>query len=506
MAELILGGNGKLKVTVDASTLNRHGLIAGATGTGKTVSLQVLVEQLSLAGVPVFVPDIKGDLSGLATPGKDHPKVQERVTYIGLDNHSFRSMPCVFWDINGDKGHPIRTTVSELGPLLLSNLLELTETQTGILYACFREADNRGWLMLDLDDLNSMLQWLADNAEELRAEYGNIAVSSVGAIKRRLLVLEEQGLDKFLGEPAVEVSDLLRTDQNGCGMVNILEAAKLIEQAPQLYATMLLWLLSELYEDLPEAGDLDKPKLVIFIDEAHLVFKTANKTLLEKIEQTVRLIRSKGVGVFFITQSPLDIPDTVAGQLGLKIQHALRAFTAKDKKSLKAVAENFRPNDAFDTLTVLPELGIGEALVSCLDTSGRPQMVEKTLMSPPCSKIGPLAENELKAVIKQSPHGNKFDERINRESAHELLLKRAEQRIENTAPPPTNNRPAKNRTTKTTTSTRSSGSSSRSRSSPGSRRQSTGEAFVKSVSRAIGSQLGRQIVRGIMGSIFKGRR
>ena len=484
MATLVLGGNGSEQITVESATLNRHGLVAGATGTGKTVSLQVLIEQLSQAGVPVIVPDIKGDLSGLAAAGKPHPKIDERLQYIAIEQHEFKGMPVVFWDLEGDKGHPIRTTMTEMGPLLLSDLLELNDTQTGILYACFSEADKQGWLLLDLDDLNSMLNWVADNAKELRAEYGNISSASIGAIRRRLLVLREQGLEKFMGEPAVEVEDFMHL-KDGQGVVNILSAAKLVEQSPRLYSTMLLWLLSELYEDLPEAGDLDKPKLVLCIDEAHLVFANAGKALLEKLEQVVRLIRSKGVGVIFITQNPLDIPEAVAGQLGLKIQHALRAFTAKDKRAIKAVADNFRENPKLDTLAVLPDLGTGEALVSSLDEKGRPKMVEQTLMSPPFSKIGPITLEEIKAVVKQSPHGNKFDESIDRESAHELLLKRAEKKVaeQTPEPEPTKKAPARR----------------------GRRRQTAGEAFVKSVSREVGRQFGRQLVRGIMGSLFKGR-
>ncbi len=488
MAKLVLGGNGSRQIVADSSTLNRHGLIAGATGTGKTVSLQVLIEQLSLAGVPVFVPDVKGDLTGIAAPGSQHAKVQERVDYIGLTNHKFAAMPTIFWDVKGEKGHSLRTTISEMGPLLLANLLELNETQTGVLYACFREADKHGWLMMDLDDLNAMMQWVADNSDELKADYGNISSASVGAIKRRLIIMEEQGLQEFIGEPAVQISDFMRVDSSGHGHVNVLQAASLIQHSPRLYSTLLLWLLSELYEDLPEVGDLDRPKLVIFLDEAHLVFNSASKTLLEKIEQTVRLIRSKGVGVVFITQSPLDIPNEVAGQLGLKIQHALRAFTAKDKKAVKAVAENFRTNDAFDTFTVLPDLGVGEALISCLDDKARPQAVERTLMSPPMSKIGPIPNSELKQIVEQSPFGKMFDVRFDRESAHEILQKRAESKV----PVPEKEKEKQAPKTKTRSQGRS--------------RQSTGEAFIKSLTRSVGSQIGRQIVRGILGSIFKGNK
>ncbi len=495
MADLVLGGNGEKQIAISASTLNRHGLIAGATGTGKTVSLQVLVEQLSLAGVPVFVPDIKGDLSGLAAAGTPHPKITERVEYIGLNTMPFSAMPVVFWDILEKSGHPLRTTVSEMGPLLLANLLELNETQTGVLYACFTEADERGWMLLDIDDLKSMLSWVAEHAKELKADYGNISSASVGAIKRRLVVLEAQGIEHFLGEPALELADLMRTDMSGRGLVNILDAATLIQQSPRLYSSVLLWLLAELFEDLPEVGDQSKPKLVIFLDEAHLIFDSADKSLIKKIEQVVRLIRSKGVGIIFITQSPLDIPADIAGQLGLKIQHALRAFTARDKKALKAVAESFRENPNFDTKSVLPELGTGEALISNLDENGIPQIVEKTLMSPPHSQIGPIDDQQRQEQIKRSPHGDKYTQRVNRESAHEVLRKRAEQQITAKAPPPKTSKPSRSQSTprqSTPGKTRRSSS-----------RQSAGEAFIKSVTRAIGSQLGRRIARGILGSIFK---
>lgn len=482
MNELVLGGNGSQRVTVPIRTLNRHGLIAGATGTGKTVTLQVLVENLSAAGVPVFLADIKGDLSGLCCAGKPHKKIDERLQHMGVKDHSFKPAPSVFWDLAGKSGHPIRTTISEIGPLLFANLLELNETQTGVLYACFREADSNGMLMLDLDDLNSMLSWLSTNAKELKSEYGNISSSSIAAIKRRLMVLESQGLDSFLGEPAISLADLMQTDKKGHGIINIFDASKLVHTSPRLYSTLLIWLLSELFEELPELGDPDKPVFAIFLDEAHLLFDGAPKSLQDKIEQVVRLIRSKGVGVFFITQSPLDLPASVAGQLGLKIQHALRAFTPKDKKMIKAVAESFRPNPNFSTVDVLPQLGIGEALISALDEEGRPLPVEKTLLAPPSSRIGPANANERKTVIQNSPHFGRFEESINRESAHEILQKRAETLMKESEA--VKKQPTKKKTR-------------------GRQRQSAGESFIKSLSRAVGSQLGRKIVRGLLGSLFK---
>lgn len=478
MTSLLIGGNGKQPVTMDMRMANRHGLIAGATGTGKTVSLQVLAEQFSAAGVPVFLPDVKGDLSGLASAGTPHPKITERLQYIGLEEPGFSAAPVVFWDLHGTLGHPLRTTISEIGPLLLANLLELNETQTGVIYAVFKIADDQGWLLLDLDDLNTMLQFAADNASSLQSTYGNISAASIGAIRRRLLVLEEQGLRLFLGEPALQISDLMRCDSQGQGFINILDVSRLLHQSPRLYATMLLWLLSELFEDLPETGDADKPRLVMFLDEAHLLFNGASPVLVDKIEQVVRLIRSKGVGVFFVTQSPLDIPERVLGQLGLKIQHALRVFTPKDRRAVAAIADNFRENPDFKTVEVLPELGVGEALVSTLDDKGRPTPVEKTLIRPPRSRIGAITQSERTMQLQQSPHKGRFDQIINRDSAHEILAERARAQMQKPVEPV----PKKSR---------------------GRSRQSVGEAFVKSITRTIGSQLGRQIARGILGSIFK---
>ena len=467
---------------------NRHGLIAGATGTGKTVTLQILAESFSRLGVPVFTADIKGDLSGLSTAGSPHPKIDERLVKIPLKSFQQRPYPVVFWDIFGEHGHPIRSTISEMGPLLLSNLLGLNDTQSGILYGCFKVADDQGLLLLDLKDLRSMLTWMGNNANELRSEYGNISSASIGAIQRKLLVLEEQGAAHFFGEPAVKLTDLMQIDFSGNGVISILDATKLMIQAPRVYSSFLLWLLSELFEQLPEIGDPDKPKLVFFFDEAHLLFDHAPKMLIDKIEQVVRLIRSKGVGIFFITQSPLDIPEDILGQLGLKIQHALRAFTPKDRKVIKSVAQSFPSNPEFDTEALITDLGIGEALVSVLDEKGRPLPVQRTLIRPPESRIGPLPEEERQERIERSPLKGRYDNVMDRESAYEILKERAKERQiqldelerENTK--------------------------EKSQSKSGSKRQSLGEAFIKSASRSIGSQVGRQIIRGIMGSLFGGRR
>lgn len=423
--ELLIGGNDKGQVIMNAAMANRHGLIAGATGTGKTVTLQVLAEGFSKLGVPVFMADVKGDLSGLSRPGKAHAKIDERVALINIDDYQARQYPTVFWDLFGINGHPFRTTISELGPLLLSTLLELNDTQTGILYSAFRIADDNEWLLLDLKDLRALLSWMGENAKELKSEYGNISSARVGAIQRRLLVLQEQKAEHFFGEPAASIEDIMKTDFSGNGVISIMDVTKLISSSPRLYSTFLLWLLSELFEELPEVGDTDRPKLVFFFDEAHLLFDQAPKPLLEKVEQVVRLIRSKGVGVYFISQSPLDIPEDVLGQLGLRVQHALRAFTPKDRKAIKAVAENFRENPELNTKQVITELSIGEALVSTLDAKGSPTIVERTLIRPPESQMGPLTANERKEQIKRSPFSGKYDAAVDRNSAYEMLKERA---------------------------------------------------------------------------------
>ena len=466
---------------------NRHGVISGATGTGKTVTLQILAEGFSRLGVPVFLADIKGDLSGIATAGQAHEKVDERVTGIGIADFQFRGNPSVFWDLFGRNGHPVRTTMSDLGPLLLSNLLELNDTQTGVIYSGFKIADNEGLLLLDLKDLRAMLNWMGENSAALSKQYGNITSASIGAIQRRLLVLEEQGAEHFFAEPALELDDFCRTDFSGNGVISILDATELTTKSPRLYATFLLWMLSELFETLPEVGDSDRPKLVLFFDEAHLLFNQAPKVLIDKIEQIVRLIRSKGVGVYFISQSPLDIPAPILGQMGLKIQHALRAFTPADRKVLKSVAQTFRPNPGFDTETVLQELKTGEALVSVLNKDGSPTPVERTLIRPPESKIGPLTEEQRSELIGRSPFKGRYDQMVDRESAYEMLKHKAEQQAFQ----------AQAASDLKTSTTRRSGASNR---------QSVGEALIKSTARTIGSQLGRQIVRGIMGSLLGGKR
>jgi DNA helicase HerA-like ATPase len=492
--EILLGGNGQNQVKLPAATANRHGMIAGATGTGKTVSLQILAEGFSRIGVPVFLADVKGDLSGLGHAGKEHEKITARLQTIGIEDFSLQPSPVLFWDLFAKMGHPIRTTISDMGPLLLSNLLELNDTQTGILYSAFSIADDNGLLLLDLKDLRSLLNWMGDNAKELSSEYGNITRASIGAIQRRFLVLEEQGAEHFFGEPAVRLEDLMITDFSGRGVISVLDVTQLINQSPRLYATFLLWLLAELFEQLPEVGDPEKPKLAIFFDEAHLLFDRAPRALVDKIEQVVRLIRSKGVGVFFISQSPLDIPTDILGQLGLKIQHALRAFTPKDKKAVRTVAETFRQNSQLDTETVITELGTGEALVSVLDLKGSPTPVERVLIRPPESRIGPLTPDERGELFGRSPLKGRYDEEIDRESAFEMLKKRAEEEARMEAAERARKEQEKEEKKK--------GGSIW---TGNSRRQGVAEAMIKSVARSVGSSLGRRIVRGILGSLLGGK-
>ena len=404
---------------------NRHGLVTGATGTGKTVTLQVLAEGLSRAGVSVFAADIKGDLSGISERGEDKEAFVSRAKSLGLD-YQADQFPVLFWDLFGDQGHPIRATILEVGPLLLSRLMDLNEVQEGVLNICFRVADEQGLLVLDLKDLRAMLGYISDRAAELTAHYGNVSKTTIGTIQRALLVLENQGGNQFFGEPALDLKDFIRTDRDGRGYVNILAADKLMSN-PRLYATFLLWLLSELFEQLPEVGDLPKPKLCFFFDEAHLLFTDAPKALLDKIEQVVRLIRSKGVGVYFVTQNPLDVPDKVLAQLGNRVQHALRAFTPRDQKAVKAAAETFRPNPKLDTAKVIMELGKGEALVSFLEGNGTPSMVERCMIRPPSGRVGPISEDERKALMASSPVKGKYDQAIDRESAYEILQKRMQE-------------------------------------------------------------------------------
>jgi DNA helicase HerA-like ATPase len=490
---LLIGGSDNGPCYLDARMANRHGLIAGATGTGKTVTLQNLAESFSRIGVPVFLADVKGDLSGLAAAGKSHPKIDARVKKLALDDFQFRAVPTVFWDLTGVKGHNIRTTISDMGPLLLSSLLDLNDTQSGVLYSCFKIADDNGLLLLDLKDLRAMLIWMADNAKTLQAEYGNISGASVGAIQRKLLVLEEQGAEDFFNEPAVNLDDLMKTDFSGYGVVNVLDASTLIHKSPKLYASFLLWLLAELFENLPEVGDAERPKFVLFFDEAHLLFDDAPDALLDKIEQVVRLIRSKGVGVFFISQSPMDIPEEVLGQLGMKIQHALRAFTPTDRKAVRAAASSFRQNPGIDTEQLITELGVGEALVSVLDAQGRPTPVEHVYIKPPESRIGPLTDEERKEYLLRSPYRGRYDQVIDRESAYEMLKRKAEQQAQAAAASAEEDLRVKQQAKEKAASTRHS------------TRQTPVEAMITSAARSVGSQLGRQIMRGIMGSLF-GRR
>ena len=422
-----LGANGE-RQTLHLARANRHGLVAGATGTGKTVTLQTIAEQFSADGVPVFLADVKGDLSGICMPGSHDFKhadvLEQRAKDLGMTDYAYRDNPAVFWDIYGKKGHPIRTTISEMGPLLLSRLLDLNETQEGVLTIAFRYADDNALLLLDFDDLQQVLIAVAENAGSLAAKYGNVSKASVGTIQRQLLAFESQGADKFFGEPAFEINDFIRTDEQGRGYINIL-AADTLMQSPKLYATFLLWLLSELFEALPEVGDPDKPCLVFFFDEAHLLFDDAPQALFDKVEQVVRLVRSKGVGVFFISQNPIDIPEKIAGQLGNRVQHALRAFTPRDQKAIKAAADTFRINPDLNVETAITELKVGEALVSTLDMEGAPSIVQRTLIAPPRSRLGPVTDKERAIIQSISPVAGKYDTLVNRESAAEVLAQKA---------------------------------------------------------------------------------
>ena len=494
IAKLTVGANGAGDLALLPGMANRHGLIAGATGTGKTVTLQVIAEHLSGIGVPVFMADVKGDLSGISQPGKESAKLTERIKMLGIDSVAFAGSPVTFWDVFGEEGHPVRVTISEMGPLLLSRIFNLNETQEGVLALVFKIADDNGLLLLDLKDLRAVLQHVGDNAKQFTTEYGNVSAASIGAIQRGLLALEQQGGDKFFGEPALNLDDLMQTD-NGRGMVNILTADKLL-QSPRLYSTFLLWLLSDLYERLPEVGDPDKPKLVFFFDEAHLLFDEAPSALLQKIEQVVRLVRSKGVGVYFVTQNPLDVPDTVLGQLGNRVQHALRAFTPRDQKAVKAAATTFRANPALDVETVITELGVGEALVSFLDEKGRPGIVERAYIYPPTSQIGPITPEQRQNIIKASIIYGQYEKEENRESAYEKL----KDRVAAQAAPA--QAPGKGILGGMLDTLGLPGGSR----SPGRGREGVVEAAAKSAARAIGSQLGRQIIRGVLGSILGGRR
>ncbi|MDQ1899244.1 DUF853 family protein [Paracoccus sp. WLY502] len=488
---------------------NRHGLIAGATGTGKTVTLQTLAESLSLAGVPVFLADVKGDLAGLSragsADGKLHQAFSERASQIGIPL-AYQAFPVTFWDIWGNAGHPVRTTPAEMGPLLLSRLMDLTDAQEGVMNIAFRVADEQGLALLDLKDLQAMLVWVGQNAADLSLRYGNVSTASVGAIQRALLVLENQGGDSLFGEPALELSDIMRQDASGKGMINILAADRLM-QSPRLYATFLLWLLSELFEQLPEVGDPDRPRIAFFFDEAHLLFDDAPKALIEKVEQVARLIRSKGVSIWFVSQNPTDIPDAILGQLGNRIQHALRAFTAKDQKALRMAAQNYRANPDFDTAEAIQNVGTGEAVTSLLEAKGVPGVVQRTLIRPPFSRLGPISDTERAETMNASPLGLKYGQAVDRVSAHEMLARKAEEAAKAAAQAEAKAKENDALFDMTRDEYRNARryeprDEGRTRSS---RSDSIVETFGKSLARQLGTRSGQAIVRGVLGSLFRGR-
>ncbi len=502
---------------------NRHGLVTGATGTGKTITLQILAEGFSNQGVPVFCADVKGDLSGIAMMGEAKDFLVARAEAVQLDPYEFQEFPVIFWDLFGQQGHPIRATVSEMGPLLLSRLMNLTEAQEGIINIAFRIADEEGLLLLDMKDLQALLANIAERADELSARYGNVTKPSVGAIQRTLLILEQQGAANFFGEPALKIADIMRTTRDGRGAINVLAADKLMMN-PRLYATFLLWLLSELFEELPEVGDPEKPKLVFFFDEAHLLFDGAPKVLVDRVEQVVRLIRSKGVGVYFVTQNPLDVPETVLAQLGNRVQHALRAYTPREQKAVRTAADTFRPNPDFDCAKAITQLGVGEALVSALEAKAVPAMVQRTLIRPPASRVGPVTPQERASIMANSPVSGQYDKTIDRESAFEMLQKRAADRQAgeqqdryqqpqsggggskwtlpdfggSDRPPQDDYRQPQGDYRQAPTPRQRAPAQPRP-----SNRQSVAEAAIKSVVRSMGSSVGRALVRGILGSLTK---
>jgi uncharacterized protein len=468
---------------------NRHGLVTGATGTGKTVTLQIMAEGFTKAGVPVFAADVKGDLSGLCMEGEPRDFLIERAKQIGFDDYGFEATPTIFWDVFGEQGHPIRTTITEMGPLLLSRLMGLSDAQEGALNIAFRIADKEGLALLDLKDLRSLLKDLGDRGKEITTDYGNVNDQTIGAIQRRLVVLEEQGGDKFFGEPALDIKDFMRTTRDGKGYMNVLAADKLIN-SPQLYATFLLWMMSELFEEMPEAGDPDKPKMVFFFDEAHLLFAEAPPGLLQKIEQTVKLIRSKGVGIYFVTQNPLDIPESVLAQMGNRVQHALRAYTPREQKAVQTAASTFRPNPKFKTEEVITQLGKGEALVSVLDLKGVPTMVERTLIRPPSGRMGPITPDERLKMVKNSPVYGLYDETVDRESAYEKLQKRATERA--AAEQQEQEAKAAEKQAK-----------AEARAAPRERETAT-DRFIKNAASSVGRTLGSSITRSITNALVRG--
>jgi DNA helicase HerA-like ATPase len=518
---LLIAKNTEHDVFLLPQMANRHGLITGATGTGKTVTLQTLAEGFSRSGVPVFMSDIKGDLSGISQVGGNNAKVAARVAQLGLEDFAHRAYPVTLWDVFGKQGHPLRATISDMGPLLLGRMLNLNEVQQGVLALVFKIADDNGLLLLDLKDLRAMVQMVGENASDFTSEYGNISTASVGAIQRGLLQIEMQGGDNLFGEPMLNIADLMQTDGNGFGMVNIL-AADALMTSPKVYSTLLLWLLSELYENLPEAGDLAKPKLVFFFDEAHLLFTDAPAVLLEKIEQVVRLIRSKGVGVYFVTQNPADVPDKVLGQLGNRVQHALRAFSPRDQKAVKAAADTMRDNPDLDEAEVITHLGVGEALVSCLDENGTPSIVQRAFIVPPQAQIGPITPDQRRQLIAESLIAGYYEKAVDRESAYELLKGRTEPAETQAEPPapsgftpaaaPSNYRP---NARETVPEAEKSGFFDNLLGGSGglfgsgntrSNRQGLGETLAKSAARSIGSAVGREIIRGVLGSLLGGKR
>ena len=504
---ILVAQHGDIECHLLPALANRHGLITGATGTGKTITLQTLAENFSRIGVPVFMADVKGDLAGLSQAGELKGKIKERVELLKLADFKNEACPVVFWDTFGKQGHPVRTTASEMGPLLLARMLNLNDTQQGVLTLVFKIADDNGLLLLDLKDLRAMLQYVGDNAKNFTTQYGNVSAASIGAIQRGLLELENQGADQFFGEPALNIEDFIQTDSTGRGVINILAADKLMT-SPKLYATFLLWMLSELFENLPEVGDVEKPKLAFFFDEAHLLFTDAPKALLEKIEQVVRLVRSKGVGVYFVTQNPLDVPDTVLGQLGNRVQHALRAFTPRDEKAVKTAASTMRANAKLDVEKVITELGVGEALVSFLDAKGTPTVVERAFVAPPGSRLGPVTPEERAAIIKNSLIAGVYETTMDRESAYEKLSARAAASA---------GAPTGSGTTGTAQQPAPAGDSGGilgtlkdifvgTTGPRGAQRDGLLQTAAKSAVRTIGTQVGREVLRGVLGGILGGKR
>lgn len=499
--KLLIAKSG-IELLINPRMANRHGLIAGATGTGKTVSLQVMAEAFSSIGVPVFVSDIKGDLSGVSKTGVDNQRITDRLSQLQIEGYSHQAFPVTFWDLFGEQGHPLRTTISEMGPLLLGRLMNLNEIQESVLTLVFRIADDNNLLLLDLKDLQKMCEYVGNNREQFTTAYGNISAASIGAIQRELISLEEQNADKFFSEPAIDIMDFIQTDSNGRGIINILAADKLM-MSPRTYSTLLLYLMSELFERLPEVGDMEKPKLVFFFDEAHLLFTDAPRVVVEKIEQVVRLIRSKGVGIYFITQNPIDIPDTILGQLGNKIQHALRAFTPRDQKAVKTAAETFRPNPALDVEKVISELGVGEALVSFLDDKGIPSMVEKAKILPPQAQIGPIAPDERSALMRRSIIAGVYEKEVDRESAFEIL----QARLNNQAQQEQQMREQEAMAREQAERAKAEARLEKERAS-GAGPDIFGnltKAVGRSVTSQIGGQIGRALVRGLLGGLLGGK-